>query len=284
MRCRRVQRALAAGALLLAVACRGGVGDGAGGGGRSGGHTTASQPTPPGHWRLVFQDDFQGSKLDTDRWATCYDWNVNGCTNGGNHEKEWYVPGQVSLGGGALTLRADRRTTRGSDGRDYPWVSGMISTGRDNWDARPRRTFTYGYFEAAVKIPAQAGMFPAFWMMPASRYVPPELDIMEFFGTTQRVLMNVHWRGMSGFVEQAEKKYGPIDFPARYHVFALLWKPDELTWFVDGVERFRLTGAQRVPQVPMELLFNLAVGVPQVPPRSVNSAQMKIDWVRVWQQ
>ena len=57
-----------------------------------------------------------------------------------------------------------------------------------------------------------------------------------------------------------------------------------MTWFVDGVERFHLTGADRVPDVPMELLLNLAVGVPQAPPRSVNSAQMKVDWVRVWQQ
>ncbi|MFF7639453.1 family 16 glycosylhydrolase [Streptomyces canus] len=278
----RVHRLLAAGTLLLAVACTDGGGDGDG--------ATLSPPTmagrsaTPRHWRLVFHDEFRGSKLDTGRWATCYDWNQNGCTNSGNAEAEWYLPGQVSVGGGALTLSADRRLTRGSDGREYPWASGMISTGRDSWDATPRRTFTYGYFEAAIKIPPQAGMFPAFWLMPASRYTPPELDIMEFYRTTRRVLMNVHWRDSEGLPRQAKGKYGPVDFPARYHVFGLLWKPDELTWFVDGAERYRVTGAERVPHVPMEVLVDLAVGVPRRPPPSVNSAQMKVDWVRVWQQ
>ncbi|MER6418831.1 glycoside hydrolase family 16 protein [Streptomyces sp. NPDC001137] len=237
----------------------------------------------PRHWRLVFHDEFHGSKLDTGRWATCYDWNQNGCTNGGNKEQEWYLPGQASVGAGALTLSADRHTTRGSDNRAYPWVSGMVSTGRDHWDARPRRTFTYGYFEAAIKIPPQAGMFPAFWLMPASRYTPPELDIMEFLGTTRRVSMYTHWRGRDGARHHVRGSYGPVDFSRRYHVFALLWKADELTWYVDGVPRFRVTQAGRIPHVPMEVLVNLAVGIPLPPPPSVDSAQMKVDWVRVWQ-
>ncbi|WP_344389152.1 glycoside hydrolase family 16 protein [Streptomyces vastus] len=231
----------------------------------------------------MFHDEFDGSKLDTDRWATCYDWNRNGCTNSGNDEEQWYRPGQVSLGEGALTLRADRRATRGSDGETYPWASGMISTGRDHWDARPRRTFTYGLFEAAIRIPPQAGMFPAFWMMPASRYTPPELDIMEFLGSTKRVLMYTHWRE-----QDSERKvrgtYGPVNFPAKYHVFALRWTSDELTWYVDAVPRFRVTEPERIPHVPMEILVNLAVGVPRSPPTTVDSAEMKMDWVRVWQQ
>lgn len=233
---------------------------------------------------MVFHDEFHGSKLDTARWATCYDWNRNGCTNSGNDEEEWYLPGQVSVGGGALALSADRRTTRGSDGKTYPWVSGMISTGRDHWTGRPRRTFTYGYFEAAIRIPPEAGMFPAFWMMPASRYTPPELDIMEFLGTTRRVSMFAHWRGRDGARRKARGSYGPVDFPAKYHVFALLWKTDELIWYVDGVPRFRVTEAERIPHVPMEVLVNLAVGLPQSPPPAVRATQMKVDWVRVWQQ
>ena len=64
-----------------------------------------------------------------------------------------------------MTLTAERRTTPGTDGRSYPWTSGMVSTGRDSWDATPRHTFTYGYFAAAVKFPAQTGMFGAFWLM-----------------------------------------------------------------------------------------------------------------------
>ncbi|WP_328766889.1 glycoside hydrolase family 16 protein [Streptomyces sp. NBC_00286] len=266
---RRLRQALAAMVLLLAVAC--------------GGEQGLAAPPVSGNWKLAFHDEFDGSELDTDKWATCYDWNRKGCTNSGNDEEQWYLPGQVSVGRGALTLSAERRTTRGSDGRTYPWKSGMISTGRDHWDARPRSTFTYGYFEAAIRIPPQAGMFPAFWMMPASRFTPPELDIMEFLGDTQRVFMYAHWRGPDGD-SRARGSYGPVAFPAKYHVFALLWTPDELSWYVDGVRRFRVTEPERIPHVPMEVLVNLAVGVPKSPPRSVDSAEMKVDWVRVWQR
>ncbi|MEV5437071.1 glycoside hydrolase family 16 protein [Streptomyces sp. NPDC052682] len=257
-------------ALALATAC-------------GGGGPTVPQPPVPGRWNLAFHDEFHGSELNTERWATCYDWNREGCTNNGNDEDQWYLPSQASVGRGALTLAAERRTTRGSDGEKYPWRSGMISTGRDYWDARPRRTFTYGYFEAAIRIPPQAGMFPAFWMMPASRFTPPELDIMEFLGNTRQVLMYTHWRTPEG--DRSERgTYGPEAFPAKYHVFALLWTPDELSWYVDGVRRFRVTDAERIPHVPMEVLVNLAVGVPNSPPPSVDSAEMKVDWVRVWQR
>ncbi|MEU4498702.1 glycoside hydrolase family 16 protein [Streptomyces sp. NPDC023998] len=264
----RAWRAVAAGLLMLTAAC--------------GSDSTSPRPPAAGSWRLVFHDDFNGSKLDTDRWVTCYDWNKGGCTNSGNDELEWYLPSQVSVGEGALTLSAERRSTRGSDGKTYPWTSGMISTGRDHWDGRPRRIFTYGYFEAAIRIPAEAGMFPAFWMMPASRRTPPELDIMEFLGNTDETNMYVHWVNRAG--EQRERgTYGPVNFPDGYHVFGLLWERDELTWYVDGVKRFRVTAADRIPHVPMEVLLNLAVGVPKPPPPSVVSARMHVDWVRVWQ-
>ncbi|MFF8511025.1 family 16 glycosylhydrolase [Streptomyces sp. NPDC015492] len=277
---RRTALALTA-LLLAATACT------APAGGPPAGGTappSAVTPTPSGPWRLVMSDDFDGDELDDRTWTTCYDWNKGGCTNSGNDELQWYLPEQVSVGDGELTLTAERRATRGSDDQTYPWTSGMISTGRDDWYAEPRRTFTYGYFEAAIRIPAEAGMFPAFWMMPASRFTPPELDIMEFLATTQEVSMYVHWREPDGDEERQSGTYGPVDFPARFHVFGLLWERDQLVWYVDDVERLRVTSPERIPHVPMEVLINLAVGVPKAPPDTVDSARMQVDWVRVWQR
>ncbi|MEU9169719.1 glycoside hydrolase family 16 protein [Streptomyces sp. NPDC048420] len=258
--------------LLLACAC--------------GSTPGAPAPKPPvsGDWRLVFHDDFDGSRLDKDRWTTCYDWNEDGCTISSNNELEWYQPGQVSVGGGNLTLTAQRRAIRGSDGEEYPWVSGMISTGRDNWYAKPRETFTYGYFEAAIRIPAQGGMAPAFWMMPASRFTPPEIDIMEFLGTTRELSMFVHWRNAEGNKRKQQGTFTAAGFPDDHHVFAVLWEKDKLVWYVDGVERFRVTASERIPHVPMEVLINLAVGLPHAPPSGTVSARMVVDWVRVWQR
>ncbi|OIJ67798.1 glycoside hydrolase family 16 protein [Streptomyces mangrovisoli] len=242
-----------------------------------------SRVSAPAGWRMVFHDEFDGSRLDTHRWTTCYDWNERGCTIATNNELEWYQPGQATVGGGVLTLTAQRRATRGSDGKLYPWVSGMVSTGRDDWYARPRETFTYGYFEAAVRIPPQAGMASEFWLMPASRYTPPEIDIMEFLGTTRQLTMFTHWRNADGADRKQRGTFDSAGFPDGYHVFALLWEKDRLVWYVDGVERFRVTDPERISHVPMELILNLAVGLPTTPPADVGSARMRVDWVRVWQ-
>ncbi|WP_367319368.1 family 16 glycosylhydrolase [Streptomyces sp. HUAS ZL42] len=260
--------------LLMLVACGG-----------AGPVLDTAPPRPPasGDWRLVFHDDFGGNRLDRSRWTTCYDWNKDGCTIASNNELEWYQPDQVSVAGGHLTLTAERRAIRGSDGRMHPWVSGMISTGRDHWYAQPRRTFTYGYFEAAIRIPAQPGMLPQFWMMPATRFTPPEIDIMEFFGGTRELSMYVHWKDRQGAPRKQRGTYTATGFPEDHHVFAVLWEPDRLVWYVDGVERFRVTAPQRIPHIPMEVLVNLAVGVPSGPPPSVDTARMLVDWVRVWQ-
>jgi beta-glucanase (GH16 family) len=260
--------------MLLLVAC----------GGCNSTPDTRTPPPVPGDWRLVFHDDFDGSRLDKDRWTTCFDWNDDGCTISTNNELEWYQPGQVSVGGGRLALTAERRAIRGSDGRVHPWLSGMISTGRNHWYAQPRETFTYGYFEAAIRIPPQSGMAPAFWLMPASRFTPPEIDIMEFLGTTRELSMFVHWRNAEGAKRKQQGTFTAAGFPDDYHVFAVLWEKDKLVWYVDGVERFRVTASERIPHVPMEVLINLAVGLPHAPPPATVSARMLVDRVRVWQR
>ncbi|MBF9066538.1 glycoside hydrolase family 16 protein [Streptacidiphilus fuscans] len=267
-----------AGLLVALAAC--------GGGGTPGGAGMATQSPPPdvpGPWHLVFNDHFTGSSLDTGNWATCYDWNDNGCTNGTNNEIEWYRPSQVSVGNGWLQLSAQRQATTGSDGHTYPWTSGMVTTGRDSWDATPRHTFTYGYFSAAIEIPAESGMFPAFWLLPAQHYARQEIDIAEFIGSTQQVQMTLHWQQPNGTPQFQRDSWGPVDFPAEIHVFAVDWEPGSVTWYVDGVERFRITDPAKVPTLPMELLLNLAVGYPSAPPDNVDHAVMKVDWVSVWQ-
>ncbi|MFJ3789809.1 family 16 glycosylhydrolase [Kitasatospora sp. NPDC090091] len=286
-----------AGALLLAAAC--GAANGAGVGAAALHPPTtaaagdadaplpvgADQPPATGQWHEAFRDDFNGTSLDGSKWTTCYDWNVGGCTNAGNHEDQWYLPGQVSVGNGALTLTAQRQSTPGSDGRTYPWTSGMVSTGRDHWDGTPRHTFTYGYFAAAIRTTDQPlGMFPAFWLLSANtRGGLPELDIAEFINSNQYVDLNLHAEAPDGTDIDAHYAHGPADFAVGYHVLGLDWEPDAVTWYVDGVQVFQVTDRASIPTIPMELILNLAVGYQQSPPPGVDSTQVKVDWVAVWQ-
>jgi beta-glucanase (GH16 family) len=237
-----------------------------------------------GAWSRVFHDGFTGDRLAAASWVTCYDWNNDGCTNAGNHELEWYQPGQVGVADGTLTLTALRRTTDAPGGAVYPWTSGMISTGRETKSLPPRRAFTYGFFSARIKVPSQLGMFPAFWLMPETSTTPPELDIVEFNGNEQTALMTVHWANSAGADTFSQTLYGPADFPAGFHEFAVDWEPNVITWYIDGVARRTVTDAAIIPKVPMEMLFTLAVGFPSAPPADVSKATMQIQDVQVWQR
>lgn len=243
-----------------------------------------SGPAVPGRWRLVFADDFSGGSLDSSRWVTCYDWNVNGCTNSGNHELEWYTPEQVAVRNGAVTLTSVRKSTIGSDGKVYSWASGMLSTGRPSWTARPRFTFTYGYAEATIKMPSTSAMFPAFWLLTADETVRPEVDIAELIASHTYALMNLHWTTSAGTHAQAPRTFGPLDYSAGYHNFAVDWEPEAITWYIDGVARYSVTDRLVIPTGPMELLFTLAVGFPGPPPAAVWTASMSIKHVRIWQR
>ena len=123
----------------------------------------ASTDTPPGvtgpGWRLAFNAGFSGSALDSQLWQTCYPWadSGTGCTNYGNSEYEWYLPGQVQVADGALSLTASRLPTPGQTqsgaAQEYACRSGMVNTnGSFN--------FEYGYVQVQARVPMGTGLWP----------------------------------------------------------------------------------------------------------------------------
>jgi beta-glucanase (GH16 family) len=113
----------------------------------------ADGPTK-GH--LLFNEGFDGSSLNSDRWSPCYHWSSSGCTNLSNNELEWYIPEQVKVADGTLSLEAKRETVTGLDDREFDYVSGMISGLSPE---RPLFSFKYGYAEARVRVPAGKGLW-----------------------------------------------------------------------------------------------------------------------------
>jgi beta-glucanase (GH16 family) len=224
--------------------------------------------------RTLFADEFDGSRLDTGKWRRCHWWASDGCTIATNHEREWYLPEQVRVGGGAAHLVAERRATTGADGRKYPFASGMISTGPGP-EGRARFAFTYGRASMRAKLPAGDGLWPAFWLLPANRTSEPEIDVVEVQSdepTTDAMHLHIPKRSFG-------HDWDGLD--AGWHTFTIDWRPGRLTWLVDGAVRWRVRGAQ-VPHAPMYLIADLAVS--RDPPPTANTpdpAEMAIDWVRV---
>jgi beta-glucanase (GH16 family) len=246
----------------------------------------AEQPGTLGRLKLIFDDEFSGSRLDTAHWNTCYWWARQGCTIASNHELERYLPGQVQVGRGIAHLVAARRSARGSDDRLHPFVSGMISSGPPPGSSVPKFAFRFGVVEARMRVPAGAGLWSAFWLLPADRSDLPEIDAMEIFGQAPDVVeMHLHYRGRGGRAAVVGSSWRQPSLAAGWHRFEIDWRPGRLAWLVDGVVRWQLTG-RAVPQSRMYLVADLAVGGDPVgapTARTSFPSALRIDWVRVWQ-
>jgi beta-glucanase (GH16 family) len=238
--------------------------------------TPGGEPTPlgqPGNWKLIFNDEFNGTSLDTSVWNTCFPWaRQDRCTNSGNHELELFQPQEAYLdGSGHLVLRAEEQQINGFD-----YTSGMVASYRS-------LNFKYGYVEARVKIPAGKGLWPQFWMMPSDRSWPPEIDIFEILGDDPtRAYFTYHW-GSSNNTSQYS--YSGPDFSAGWHTFAAKWEPGEITWYTDGIERGKFTDSV-VTSKSMYLILDLSVGGDWPgPPDSTTDfpSYWQIEYVRVWQ-
>jgi beta-glucanase (GH16 family) len=245
-----------------------------------------------GDWRLIFSDEFNGDTIDLSRWALCYWWDDEGCTNEGNNELQWYLPEDVLLDGGHLRLRARQNTIHASNGRTYPYSSGMVTTGPAIYDedASPGFAFLYGYVEARVHIPRGTGLWPAFWLLPADIFSgnKPEIDVFEFLGDTpDTVRMHFHFLDETGEAQHPGQNWVGPDFSEDWHTFAVDWQPDVVIWYVDGIERWRVSDASRLPTADMYLLLNLAVGGdwPGPPDESASfPSYFDIDYVRIWER
>ncbi len=173
--------------------------------------------------------------------------------------------------------------------------------GNDIISARVNTTeaWTYGYFEARLRVPGGKGTWPAFWMMPRNFENWPldgEIDIMEYVGYQPNVVhATVHThsynhmigtqKGASRTIENAE---------IQFHVYAVEWTPDYIKGFVDGEEYFHFdndgTGNKHTwPfDAPFYLKLNLAWGGDWGGAQGVDETKLpavyEIDYVRVYQK
>ncbi len=242
-------------------------------------------------WTLVFGDDFNNRHLDANKWTSCYWWNNNGCTNPGNHEMEWYLPQNIQFDQQSMLLTANHETVQGSDGKTYGYTSGMVTTGRDASDTSTpvKFAFTYGLAEIRAKAPKGQGLWPAFWLLAANNQAQPEIDVLEIIGLdTKTVNMTLHYKQPDGnVVNHGNAWSGSQDLSQDWHTYSVDWEPNSIVWYVDGVERWRITDQASIPAEKMYLLLNLAVGGdwPGAPgPDTPFPSAFQVDYVRVWQQ
>lgn len=196
-------------------------------------------------WVLVFEDSFNGTSLDTEKWTSL-----------GDHGQSWYCDDDPSyntihtegtnheISNGKLKLIAredpgyrnvvphwdpDRTLTcdgdpYGINNRHFDYTTGWI---------RSKQKFIHGKFEIRCKVPSIDDLWPAFWLYGECAQ---EIDVFEFMHGNYKVTYSYHRvPGCSG--DDLHCIYDDLrttNFSNLQHTFAVEWDDKKLTWSIDG--------------------------------------------------
>ena len=232
---------------------------------------------------LVWQDEFDGSSLNSSNWT--YETGT-GSNGWGNNELQFYKEDNASIMEGNLVITAKKETFNGSN-----YTSSRIVT-KDKYD------FQYGRVDIRAALPQGQGMWPALWMLGANFNTVGwpacgEIDIMEMVGGNGRentVLGTAHWLNNGEHAEFGGSRTLPFgSFNGTYHVFSVIWDETSIKWYVDNLQY------HVIDTTPAELdefrnnfflIINLAVGG-NLPGNSDNTTSFPqhliVDYVRVFQ-
>jgi beta-glucanase (GH16 family) len=234
--------------------------------------TTPTTTTPPS--TSTFVDDFTGaagSKPDAAKW-----------TDYGGEDK----PCGAFVGWGNIMCGSNETL----DGNGHLIVPATPSAG-SGLQTKGLFSSQYGTFSAWIKMPSQAGYWPAFWLLNGSQTGGEtntgETDIVETYTTWAGANSRLHaWSGGSEAWESSNILYAQSAcLSCAYHKYSAKMEPGKVTFYFDDVQ---------VGQVPKQgtwywgpdvsrgnfMILDLAVGgAGQATPSA--SAQMLVDKVEV---
>jgi len=178
------------------------------------------RPVLPGedakNYHLVWSDEFDGTSVDTQKWNFRTD----------SKAQSTQEPGNASVANGMLTLALKQQSAQG---KAYTG-GGLIS----------RRTFEFGYYEARLRVPAEAGWHTSFWTQKYDgvgtnpKLSAQELDVIENNSAKLHgYAATVHrWAPPS---RTLGSKWCPTpDLFQAFHVYGGEFTPERVRFFFDG--------------------------------------------------
>ncbi|HYE07745.1 MAG TPA: glycoside hydrolase family 16 protein [Planctomycetota bacterium] len=235
--------------------------------------------------RLVFADEFdQPGRPDPAKWT--YE---EGLVRNG--EAQFYTRDRAEnarVSDGCLVITARKEAFSGA-----AYTSASLTT-------QGLADFTYGRIAVRARLPKGRGTWPAIWTL-ASDITQTgwplcgEIDIMEHVGFDPlRVHTTVHTAAYN-HTKGTQRGHGVevADLSQEFHVYGCTWDEDAVRFDLDGVETFVFPndGAGDRATWPFDrphyLILNLAIGGGWGGQQGIDDAifpaEMRVDYVRVWQ-
>jgi len=245
-------------------------------------------------WSLVLEESFDKDLSNWEIWQ------------GGafNKEVQLYTVGGLSLSGGILSIKAQRKAVKGAKDKFNPnkeksfdFVSGRIES-KEKFgpsDINGEREYR---ISARIKLPRGFGMWPAFWTYANPWPTMGEIDILEGRGNTPKKFQSNVFFGEepSKLTSSQNEKFYSVeeDLTADFHVYELLWEKDKLTILFDNRvlgTYLEINGNPTISDLfgkKHQIILNLAVGGDFFFNTNSNdyeaNAIMEVDWVRVYKK
>lgn len=227
---------------------------------------TSTSPQPPiaitggSNWPLAFEDNFDGTMVDTTKW------NVANNSNYGssNNEIQCYMARNASVANGTLSLLGRPDTNVGCAG--YGYSSAYLTTRGFQGNAQ-KQSWIHGYIEVRMKAPEGNIFWPAFWAQggAGSSAWPGygELDAVELYPACPNAAFNtLHYDG-SGHVQTSPNMVNVADgsvnvskggclsasstnfagaITSAFHTYGVAWTTNKIIWTVDGKVTYTFDG------------------------------------------
>ncbi len=258
---------------------------------------TAPYEKIPSPWKLVFDSEFSGNSIDTNKWGTyCFPFkSCNGDQALTQKPPSWFEQ-EIYNGNNCIVKNGqlDMVATAGTGNPRNPYYSCQITTASKTYGTY-NFWFTYGLMEARMWVARGPDTWVGFWTAAVTNHWPPELDIVETYGS----VLNMYYHDSSDtlhYMQNGVKKTCTMEVPGSqvitqgWHTFAADWEPGRITWYLDARRVFQCTGSI-VPSDRQYLLLNMNLDLfmrnPPITAVSPADAQQeyttKVSYVRVYQ-
>ena len=247
------------------------------------------------NWQLIWNDEFNGTSLNIDKWTQDRGTGALVGLNGwGNNELQYYQEQNTTISNGTLKIEARQEPQGISDvysgNNPYYYSSSKILT-------RNKFEFRYGKVEARIKTIDGQGYWPAFWMLPNGGCWPEngEIDIMEQWGhngntNTTTGAAHTGFCGSGSTYSVGSTNLNPGSYADDFHVYSVIWSENNISWYVDDQLFHSVTPSSYPSNInwPFNssdwfLILNLAITNAGPNGNTIFPNQIEVDYVRVYQ-
>ena len=190
-------------------------------------------------WKLIWQDEFEGTELDKTKWNNE---GATGRTGYGNEEKQDYEWNYQEVKDGKFIIKPQFKYNKVTKQVDY---SSIYSTKVWTKDTETKKypKFQYGKFEFRAKMPKGRGTWAAGWMLGygagGTWPICGEIDVFETMSEVTKTLIpqSLHMKKFNGMPTSSGNKHYDSrvkDATTAFHTYGVEWYPTYIKFTIDG--------------------------------------------------